>query len=277
MDGLSEALKHIDLMAVLSDMDGYEYGLIEPHLGNIPPPLCDAVFTIIEELVGHVTDPVTRSLWDSNRLAIEVSDLVDDELERLVSACEDFLIEEEKGIEALSHRLLKLKPLEARLAQVEAQMEVISGAVWGEKGEEYAALETLCIFFASASIARPDDYIVQLCLLLFKYDRLSIFYSLKDLNASFRLYESIADSRGQIDLLLGKSFDRHLASIHAKKRHAENSKNRELAIKRWQAEGQNFSSINAFARLIYKEYGVTSPDTVARWIQRASKAPFPTI
>ena len=137
------------------------------------------------------------------------------------------------------------------------------------------SLEGFISFISDAlSILEAErNYFPLLCLLVYQYDALCSLYASGHMEAALDVFESIAETREALthshwlsrkELLRSRE-----ASKAAKAKHKETNAYRAAAIAQWNAGGHPFSSMRAFARHMYKDFGVTDYMTVYNWLRQA--------
>lgn len=90
----------------------------------------------------------------------------------------------------------------------------------------------------------------------------------------YLLLKTDREARKNIRHLLKKTSHnqtKRKAKNAANARHKGDNEARARAIADWEAGGHTFSSVAAFARSTHKQYGMTDPGTVSRWITEHKK------
>ncbi|NMZ68829.1 hypothetical protein SAMN05216370_0907 [Pseudomonas peli] len=234
-------LRHIDLYAVYEQLPEYECG----PLANIPPPLCEALALYFEQIaeVAAESSPLFPywHQWDSSDLAAEVGDLIEIEIEHLGLATSCLAPTDE---DVLTH---------------------------GETLDSFLSF----INDALSIVQTEKNYFPLLCLLVYQYDALCSLYASGHMEAALGVFESIAEARETLThshwLSQKERIRSHEASITAKARHKETNAHRAAAIEHWNAGGHQFSSMRAFARNRFKDFGVTDYMTVYNWLRKARR------
>lgn len=238
-------LRHIDLHAVYEQLPAYQPG--GSSLANIPPQLCVFLALYFEELAEIAADglegfPDWRD-WAPCQIAAEVGDLIESELE---------------GIE-----------MSTSCPAPSAEVGLVPGKV----------LDSLLCFATEANTIRGADYLALLCLLVYQYDALCSIYAVGDMDSALALFESIAETRETLthcQELHARDYIRSReAKARAAVRHQETNAHRTEAIEQWNAGGHQFSSMRAFARNRFKEFGVTDYMTVYNWLRQARREAEP--
>lgn len=238
-------LRHIDLHAVYEQLPSYEPGHLRPSLANIPPPLCETLALYFEQIaeVAGESSPLFPDWhqWDPSDLAAEVGDLIEIEIEHLGLATSCLA---PTGEEVLAH---------------------------GETLDSFLSF----INDALSIVETERNYFPLLCLLAYQYDALCSLYASGHMEAALGVFESIAEARETLThsrWLSRKEYMRSReASTVAKARHRETNEHRAAAIEQWNAGGHQFSSMRAFARNRFKEFGVTDYITVYNWLRKARR------
>lgn len=236
-------LRHINLHAVYEQLPKYEPGNVSPALANIPPQLCETLAPYFEELAEIAADnlegfPDWRR-WAPIEIAAEVGDLIESELERI-----------ECGATS-----------PAPLADA-----VLS------PGE---SLESFLCFAAEATEDAGADYLTLACLLVYQYNALCSLYTRGHMAGVLAVFESIAETRESLTHCLGLEARKwalsHEARQRAAQRHAPTNQQKVAALAAWEEHGGNVSSMAAFARARWKDFGVTER-TLYAWIRDHRRA-----
>lgn len=236
-------LRHIDLQAVYEQLLNYEPGHLKPRLANIPPPLCETLAQYLDEIAviaaGDLDEFPDWRNWEPCQIAAEAGDLIESELERIeMGTC---------------------------WPAPSAEVKLAPGEV----------LESLLCFATEANTNRMADYLALLCLLVYQYDALCSIYAAGDMDSALALFESIAETRETLTHCQELHARDHLRSREAKARaavrHKETNAHRAEAIEQWNAGGHQFSSMRAFARNRFKDFGVTDYMTVYNWLRQARR------
>lgn len=247
-------LRHIDLHAVYEQLPNYGLGVgYGPSLANIPEPLCETLslyFELIAEVAAETCEqfPYWRQ-WNSADLAAEVGDLIEIEIEHLgrATSCWAPMAEE-----ILAHG----ETLESFLFYACSARSSVES-------------ET------TASVESETNYLPLLCLLIYEYDALCSLYASGHMEAALEVFESIAEARETLThsqwLTNRVRMRSREASTAAKARHRETNAHRADAIEQWNAGGHQFSSMRAFARNRFKDFGVTDYMTVYNWLRKARR------
>ncbi len=238
-------LRHIDLYAVYEQLPAYPLG--SSSFANIPPQLCVVLALYFEELAEIAADslegfPDWRN-WAPCQIAAEVGDLIESELE---------------GVE-----------MSTTWPAPSAEVGLVPGEV----------LESLLCFATEANTNRRTDYLALLCLLVYQYDALCSIYAMGDMESALALFESIAETRETLTHCQELGARDYMRSREAKARaavrHKETNAYRAEAIQQWNADGHQFSSMRAFARNRFKDFGVTDYMTVYNWLRQARREADP--
>lgn len=238
-------LRHIDLHAVYEQLPNYEPGHLKPRLANIPPPLCETLALYLEEIAEVAAEACEAfpdwQQWDATNLAVEVGDLIEIEIESLglTTSC--------------------LPPVDEETLNDEQTLESFLSFI----NDALSILET------------ERNYFPLLCLLVYQYDALCALYASGQMEAALGIFESIAEARQTLThshwLSQKERMRSHDAARAAKARHKETNAHRAEAIEQWNAGGHQFSSMRAFARNRFKDFGVTDYMTVYNWLRQARR------
>jgi hypothetical protein len=230
-------LRYIDLHAIYEQLPTYEPGHVTPALANIPPALCDTLALYFDDLGYCLSEDIEE--WRDHPaldIAAHAGDLI------------------EADIEGIEHRTGCPAPT--------AEDELTS-----------FTLESLLCFASEGRSNEKDDYGALHSLLIYQYDALCSLHSSSRLDDCLALFESIASTREVMmhchRELIGKETISRQARARASIAHRETNAHRAKAIERWHAEGHQFSSMRAFARSTFRDFGVTDFTTVYNWLREA--------
>jgi len=88
---------------------------------------------------------------------------------------------------------------------------------------------------------------------------------------AFAFVDAEQEHKKKVDILVKEKLSLAAARA-ASARHKENREQKSAALADWDATGHTFSSMRAFARNRYREYGVTDFTTVYNWLRYHQKA-----
>lgn len=84
-------------------------------------------------------------------------------------------------------------------------------------------------------------------------------------------YDALTRKWAQYTAIALAAYRKKIGGAGAKARHAETNQQKTIALAEWDANGANFSSMTAFARIRHKAFGVTER-TLYNWVKDHRKA-----
>lgn len=237
---LCEYLRHIDLLQVFEQLDGFIWRENDIALANIPIELSPTPAMYFEDMAETYSEEPYGSPWREMApidLAAEIGDVIEADLERLAQAA--------------------------------------STKLAGRRASPSKVTDNLSELLTWAMAVDADDYWCLCSLLIYQYDTLCWLHKNGHINKAFEVFEGIATTRGAIAFILDKEVQTQRksreASSRAAKRHEETNQRKTEAIEHWERSGKTYSGMAAFARLHCKEFGVTER-TLYGWIREHRKA-----